>query len=267
MNDLVEEVRTLRLDWKIVTSRDLQRIAAAIERTSTQDQADDVNARAELSFRIKCEDGSAYKSHSSAVFLDDSAASAKRLTSVSMYYSLWRSSAGSSSWNSKEVDVRIYHGDSASSEISISGTERVWVNGFMAEIRDAVDAMQPQDMFLQRRRNLILVTSSVLVAFAVLGLMMALFSSAEVERTRLTSAAGILELGALFAGTLGAAWGAISLLLIRLNKLFPRVELQVGPEHTLVEEHNRRRLAKIFAELVLPIVPGVIVSALFLLIK
>ena len=62
----------------------------------------------------------------------------------------------------------------------------------------------------------------------------------------------------LLAGILG--YGPALLLIDRFDKLWPKVELQIGPKHTFLEENRRNIFIGVVVSLLLPIIFGFIFS-------
>lgn len=246
----IRESRFASIENKIVTLQDTHRLAQILfdEDTTSKRNGQDSS----ISFMARCVDNSSFESEDYNIFNTESFLSRKRVLSVSMTFHRYE--------DNSYINIELHHGNYGDNSITVRGTESTWVNGMTSKLSEIVDSYKPQNIFVRKHPhilNTILAlgygTVFVWIIFLIpsnpiknvpewIRLLRELFDKAPIIRTLLRYAIGI-----------PIGFFPASLTRIKLLELWPKVEIQVGPEHLLIEKRRRYWLTTIFMTGILPL--------------
>jgi hypothetical protein len=205
-------------------------------------------------FSVTCSDGSSYQSPSADLFEEESPIVRKRVRSISLALRHTDTNA--------TVQITLRNG-AESAIIEVRGSNTKWVNGVMKELEERFSAFPLQESILSRNRLMF----RWLLAFS-LGFSMWHLLDLFITPTASTAppAGWFVALsqipGALHVLTYGwltlAMYPLAGLVLTTALKLWPSIEIQIGPDHTFVEKRRRRAIALVFTVVLLPITSAAI---------
>lgn len=227
------ETRSLKISRVILSLEDVHRLAVAAEEQFQK------KGHSYISYNVECSDGSRFESSSSEIFEKGSKSGNKRVDSIRF----WLTSIDDGS----KFHGRLRHGNNYENYIEVTGPDSVWVNGLIGTFTDILQSSKPQEAFFYEYAKgvqfaLALGIGSVYNAF------LDLVPGAPIEN-RPTWAIHFGEFlhsnplfFYLFRYFLGAlvGWMPAKYILNKLQSLWPTVELQIGPEHVLIEKRRRR---------------------------
>jgi len=229
----------LSIEHKIVSLEDVHKLARIVNEECVNLKSEEKDAR--IRFSVSCSDGSRFSSKDVALFDDSSVLNTKRVKSISITFSSFDTGS--------DVDIDITHEDrsvSYSNNIKVSGDDSNWVNGMLRRLEEVVESFTPQNTFIEKYRymvNTILALGIGTTYFWVTSL----FPSESLENPpesterlgELVDQAPFVDYFAkyLFAFIIG--WFPGLMLLDKLKTFWPFLEIQIGPEHTLIEKQRR----------------------------
>lgn len=204
------ETRSLKISRVILSLEDVHRLAVAAEEQFQK------KGHSYISYNVECSDGSKFESSSSEIF-----------------------EKGSKSGNK--------HGNNYENYIEITGPDGVWVNGLIGTFTDILQSCKPQEAFVYEYAKVVQFALALGIG-TVYNAFLDLLPGAPIESRPtwaihfgefLHSSPLFFYLFRYFLGAL-VGWMPAKYLLNKLQSLWPTVELQIGPEHVLVEKRRRQ---------------------------
>jgi hypothetical protein len=174
----------------------------------------------------------------------------------------------------KVVDIDITHGENPSTFhncVSVRGDDSKWVNGTLRLIEETIAGFQPQNRFFHRYKGIINTAVAIglgaVITRALLTLLVPLIPEPQ-QASEPTALMTLIDTNPLarvllvygFFYIIG--WFFASYLTGPIERLWPSVELQFGPEHTLMEKQRRTWLAKVAALGIVPLALQIIYDVL-----
>lgn len=235
----INESRILNVEYKVVNLGDVRKLARVINEEYVNLKSAEKDAR--IRFSASCFDGSRFSSKDVALFDDASVLSTKRVQSISVTFSSYDTG--------EDIDIDLTHEDrsgSYSNRIKVSGDNSTWVNGTLKRLEEVVESFTPQNTFLVRYRyivNTILALGIGTMYFWVVSL----FPSEPSENPpawakrmgEFLDQAPFLYYFIKYLVACGMGWFPALMLLDKLKTFWPTLEIQIGPEHTLIEKQRR----------------------------
>jgi hypothetical protein len=261
----IAESRKVRIQNRIITLADARRLASVLVAKYNETKADGKNARIKLS--VTCVDESQFDSKSIDLFSDESVIASKRVSSIELSYSSYDSN--------QEILVSLHHGRSDyQNYVTISGLDSTWVNGTLKKLEEIISGFTPQNQFLTKYKQVLQFVFALGIGSLYFHFI-DLIPVAPVEgkpewATKLASALKGFELLFLLLKYMLAfmvgIWPALYLM-ATLEKLWPSVEVQIGPEHTFVEKQRRAWMAGAFLVGIVPLLTSVAYDLIKVLVK
>ena len=258
----INESRILSVKYKIVTLSDVRKLAGIINEEYANLNTQEKDAR--IHFSASCSDGSRFSSRDIALFNDDSVLGTKRVLAINIIFSSYDIGA--------DVDIDLAHEDryfSYSNRIKVSGNDSNWVNGTLKRLEDAVESFTPQNTFLVRYRyivNIILALGIGLAYFWAVSLFPSEPSENPPEWAKrlgeVFDKAPLLLYFMKYLLACGMGWFPGLMLLDKLQSFWPAVEIQIGPEHTLIEKQRRVWILWAFLIGIVPLLTSLIYDVL-----
>lgn len=237
----IKESRKISISQKVFGLSDIVRVArlfeSELQSLRDAEELDHWNgSAASLEFLVETVDGSQFESESIALFDTNAAVSERRVIKIRMTLTDFRTR--------KNAQLSITHGDShflSSNELIVSGYDTNWVNGITRKLEQAIGGARTQSSVVKKYGSGLRLLLSL--PFGYLGLRaFALFTPTPEEGVAENEwASAHPELVMVFAWLLVLAFGYFpaDLLVSKLRSLWPSVELQIGPEHSLLEMQRR----------------------------
>lgn len=258
-SEKVTETRSIHISKKLVTIENLNALVDVILNSVERDNGN--IEEWDISYRADC-DGATFESATRDLFdSEKSILTKKNAKNISLVASNYR--------NRSKIEVEISHGNSSYGNIVvIRGKDPHWVNGTLAAFEETLNSFSPQNDFVATHHSLINVIASVSIGTALLYLLVYLFApdsasvaTSEDSKNKLVLLVESIPLAlyiikyllAYFIGMIPA-----HSLTTKLETLWPSVELQIGPEHSMIERQRRIWLSNLVILGILPILTSII---------
>jgi len=246
--DDIKEYRRVPIENRIIKAQDLKKLGTLILR-----EYDESKKKEQFygSFKIKasCSDSSVYESQSLSLFDSDSVLSNKRVDSVTMQFSDYR--------EDKSISFEVRHGyNMAYNNIEVDGRDSLWVNGVLKRLEDIIKECTPQSEFVTKHKTWLLIVLSIGLGSLATMVIVRIF---ELHWWNTFGAKGplmrwLIQYAVYFYIGLLPASNIIG----KLHKLWPSVEVQVGPEHMFSEKRRRAYLVSVTFVAIVPLVINII---------
>ena len=152
---------------------------------------------------------------------------------------------------SKNIEIQIVHAiadENKENFILVGGEDSNWVNGIISRLNEAIEISCPQPNVTR------IYTALALIAVAVLNYLYFDLFGQYIKLLGKYGTLGSLALIALIFGMPVASLYILRKINDLIEKLFPDVELQTGPQHFRMETVKRNKIMQIFLIIVVPIV-------------
>jgi len=213
-----------------------------------------------LKFKIFCEDGTIYETDNIDLFADNSYFDNKVINSLVMSVT---------NYSEISADLTIDKRPYATSQLTISSDERIWLNSTYNKLIDIINYAKPQDNWLLRHRTLLLNLIALGFGFAFFMIIKFIIVGSPTSpnpEQKLSKFNLILQtyptIRYLFVTILLWAMGLLSAFPIRdwLLQLWPEIEFDFGPEHSKIYKQRRNRIVFIFVIIIIPSIISYLVS-------
>jgi hypothetical protein len=249
----INESRNSRIHDRIVTLADVRRLANVLVAKHEEIKADDSYSR--IRFSATCFDDSRFDSKSADLFSPESQISSKSISGIELYYF-------SIKYN-QEISISLNHGSSDyNNSVKVSGVDSTWVNGTLKMLEEIISSFKPQNNFFTKFKGVIHFVFSLSIGF-VYFFVMDLIPTPSIEGKppewliQLAKSLKGFELSFIFLKFLMAysigVWPAFPLI-GKLEKLWPSIEFQIGPEHLYIEKKRRVWIATAILIGVVPLI-------------
>ncbi len=259
----LRETRRLDFTDKIIGIIELRKLANTLVIEAQKVEED--NLRTALEFKVRSAEGAFYESNHASIFDNDSNALLSRVNNVKMSLD-----AVNKESFEREMSIRIEINETTSNpliyysnRIVVSGLRSTWVNGQINIFEQILRAFPPQARFIKLLfgrfsfvAGAIVVASVYYLGFIILNWLFSLLPS-SIDLSSLSfilSVPKVVRDVLYFAAFLFNAQVTGKLISLRVNDLWPSVELQVGPDHLLIQKQRRAFLVKFGASVLLPVV-------------
>jgi hypothetical protein len=171
------------------------------------------------------------------------------------------------------IDLGFHHGNCKScNKLTVSGSDRLWVSRTFTSLKEAIDSITPQNLFFSKFKwltiPLILISSGMILGFILSGIISVFgySNSSAINFSKLllklkgsnTYWTFMLWNIRLFLGVLVTPF-----LYYQIGNVWPRIEIQVGPDHLNIAQRRRSLLLASWSGVFLPL----IISFLFEFLK
>ena len=254
----VRENRLFIIERKIISLKNIRELASVI--WGEYEQAKEGDSTAYILFSVKCFDNSSFEGEDISIFEEDSLITKRRVKSVTIEF---RAS------KSKFIKLRLIHGytttdekkEVSDSDMEIGGDDIMWVGGISDKLNNIVQALPNQEAFILNHQGKLML-GAIAVGIYGFGLGMDIIDAGKSPAYWSGSTGDIVgkSFAALVFGGLIGFFIIQGAFLNRINEIWPITELQVGPEHMLLEKKKRAFLWQLWTLIVLPIVIAVMLS-------
>ena len=242
------EKRSYKIDNRIFTLKDIRKIASIFEqehKNATKNKHD-----SSLSFSVNCVDGSEYETEDVKLF-DENAIITKRVENIKFNFIENKDYFK----EDKSISLQLKNGnDSYGNELQISGTDSNWVNGSLIKLKEVIEASQPQFNLVHKFGLPLTIISSISIGTIFL-LVLVLVSRAIVFKPFINPFKLMSDEPIIFIPSIFTMGFFPSLFVVDwLKKMFPSIEIQIGPDHTFIEANRRNIFYGIITLVLLPII-------------
>jgi len=255
----IKENRLLRIENKIITIQDLYNLGEILisEFDSLSPSSKKKN---QVSFEVKCFDPTSFVSSELDIFESQSPILKKRVKSILMTYS---------SASGRRISVTIVHGNTSQtqnvvSEIQVEGDDSYWISGMFDKFINTLNTIQNQKSWILENKRAIYWVAFI-VGFIVSGQVWDFFSDLN-QGTFWKIATESIENFIILGLFISILFGAIPsffftfLFMEYLHKVWPSVEIQVGPEHLHLEKRKRKIFIQVLTLFILPLLISLVVA-------
>jgi hypothetical protein len=209
-----------------------------------------------LSLSAICNDGSSFESNGIELFSDNSIVTKKSISSISLIFSYYPTDS--------KIEISLEHAASQNwNFVCIRGTDSKWVNGTIKEIEETIESFAPQTSFILRHKRWVKIVLALgigqIFIYLLRFLLLASSDPTPTSPSRFWNRVDIFIhnypfikyiIKYLFIYILG--YSPALVVYDKIQALWPSVELQIGPEHSFVEQQRRQAFMSV---VVLGIIP------------
>jgi hypothetical protein len=254
--NVIREKRKLNFSSKRITPEIIRNIASIIDQESSQYTRQE-KKQSFISFSVDATDNSSYESQSRQIFNENMIIDKKVLHRINMRFNTVDFS--------KNIEVQLLHfekDENKENYILVSGEDSNWVNGCIARLSEAIELAQIQPNVSIKLRILwwVLVISLNVLIYRL---------GAPILKLDPPGNSGIIT----FFKTIYLFVPILSTMAFYnraedfINKLYPCIELQTGPQYLQIEKIKRAKLINFFLIIVVPILLAVLYDVLKLLVS
>ena len=141
------------------------------------------------------------------------------------------------------INIDLHHGDYGDNSITVRGDDSTWVNGMTSKLSEVAGSFKPQNAFV--RMHPVLINTILALGYGTVFVWIVILIPSSPpkeipEWARLLRELfdQIPSLRTLFRYAIGIPVGIFPASLTRSKflELWPKIEIQVGPEHLLIEK-------------------------------
>jgi len=245
--DEIRESRIIKIANKVISLKNAKTLASIL--WDIYQSGISESPYSSVSFSIKCSDNSSFESSKLSIFDENSIINSKKVEYIKMGF-----------YDPKEyknIYIGITHGNvDWQNEIEVKGKDSLWVNGVIARIKDVLDSVPPQNMFIKKYK--LIINSLLALGIGIfIDYILSFFitpskdppSKLSIMLEDLYSRSPFFKyfFKYFFAMVVGYVIGLwpITELYSQLRNLWPSIEIQIGPEHTYIEKRRRKILISI----------------------
>lgn len=199
------------------------------------------------SIKITAFDGSIYEGESKEILANGGILDSKQIMSVRFYFR--------DNNHNVNLSISLAHDSDFWNEVSVTGTDSLWVNGVIQKIENFLDSLEAQSTWAKKYSLTIKLIFAVCIAYVSsnLFLRLSLFLTAHYPPDPNSAKISIqFAKWLLFFVMLGAGLFPGHLLTGKITKLWPNVELQTGYDYHQIEKQRRNRVWLIFTIVIIP---------------
>ncbi|MES2725468.1 MAG: hypothetical protein V4643_00105 [Bacteroidota bacterium] len=256
----IRENRLFAIEDKVLSIQHIRELADIILQEYLI--SDNKNASSWIKFYVKCYDYSSFESGDISIFDDSSIINKKRVKSIVIEYK---------EGEEKHVKVHLNHGYIQEekeyindSDIEIGGNNPFWVSGIYEKINTTLLSFPEQDTTLIEYKSKINWLAFIIGTYFG-GALMDFVDRNNKDFIPFWYQATHKGLGNFFVSLLaGSLFGGIIVWLFtyvflqKTYEIWPTVELQIGPDHLLVEKKRRFFYAKLLSIVLIPLLLSII---------
>lgn len=223
MKTTIREKRRVAFEKRRITPKTIRYLARIIDE-ELNSLTKEIAETAYIMFSIDANDDTSYESQSSDIFGKDKIIESKVIRKITMrFYTIN---------NSKNIEIQIVHSlknDKSENFILVSGDDKNWVSGVLANLSEALQSAEPQPKN-SSRLGYFMFFSWVVFIIEYIRLI-----TPHVDNFSNAFLILFVILGIPIASVIG--WSVLN---EYLNSLFPSIELQTGAEHQQIPAKKRK---------------------------
>lgn len=251
----IKETRNFLFGNKILKLDDVHQIAQILNAEYMNAQSK--KERCSVNFEVSCEGGIAYESSDIIIFDSHSIINSKKPLKILLWFSNYDSDS--------RIRVNFkqeYNSKYSENSVLVEGYDSNWVNGVLGRIQDRIESIRPQAKYKGLYVNLIYLASALLIGrvftFIIQLLPLGSPDESKMSATLLTIRHFIRANAFIYNFTLyilGFFFGVFPAVFIRnyFEKLWPYLEIQIGPDHALGAKIRRARLKNLVLLIIIPL--------------
>ncbi len=227
--NLMREIRDKKINNKVLSKKDILYIWNVINQQ--YEYSKNLNNHSSLDLEFDC-GGTMYQSESSELLQDGDIIDLKKVESICIKYYDYKLD--------RRIDVSLRNGNYGNRFI-VKGEDRDWVAGIFNKIEIIFDAVKPQNHWFVRYNNIIFHITSVILGFFIISIISKFISpdpNPSTVRDFIHSSKLYFYIISLVVYWIAGAY-PIAIFMDWVNKLWPSVEFDFGPEHTKLEKNRR----------------------------
>ena len=252
----IRESRYSKIENRIVTREGVFKLASLVHQEYLS--AKQGTKHCSVSYMVTCSDNSSFESEDPSIFDKESFLISKKVETIEITYHQYETNS--------YINISLRHGSDYGNSITVRGTDSTWVNGITKKLEEAVDSFQPQNTFVKKHKWMFNVIFGLSLGAIFIWIIMIIPSDPPKDQPP----AWVMVLRSLFERfpplrlifkyLLGLPVGIFpaSLLTEKLIALWPSIEIQVGPDHTLLEKKRRKWILNVVIMGVLPLLLSLI---------
>lgn len=248
----IKETRNFLFGNKILKLDDVHQIAQILNAEYMNAQLK--KERCSVNFEVSCEGGIAYESSDITIFDSHSIINSKKPLKILLWFSNYDS----------DSRIRVNFKQECNSKYSensvlVEGYDSNWVNGVLGRIQDTIESIGPQAKNKGLYLNLIYLASALLIGriftFIIQLLPFGSLDESKMSATLLTIRHFIHANAFIYDYFMGFFVGASPAIFIRnyFEKLWPYLEIQIGPDHALGAKIRRAKLKNLVRLIIIPL--------------
>jgi hypothetical protein len=242
------EARVVDVENKIYRLKDIRSLVEILWNEYKSDQENGYDP--EFAISIYFEDISLYRSEHIEI-LDEEYILSKKVDKIAAVYR--------NSDLDRTIDIEITHGDrTKDNRIIVIGKDTNWVNGRLSKVKTVINGITPQISFLNRYRKIIHPIISINIGFLFIKVLNVFIITGNNENSELITdnqfALWVIRLPLYyFLGVVAAEY-----LYKKAEILWPSVDIQIGPEHTLKSKKLKKIMKFVVLVLLIPLILQII---------
>lgn len=253
----IVESRNIEINNKIIKLEDVHAVTSLLE--AINNEVCNRHERSNFSYEVTCEDGSEYSGKISSIFDKDSSVLLKRVTSISLSTYIYIGT-GYSYDDYATIKINIEHNRYC--RIKISGVDGTFVNGSLRRIENVFNSFEPQPVFHIKHKRLIRNIFALGIG-SIFFYALSFLPQPPHEDPLKSTNPYIYWLGLLTNTYYGAfllkyffLWSLgfipADIIYARLSKLWPNIEIQIGPKHLYIESRSRKIIFGLMTLIAIP---------------
>lgn len=237
----INESRRVKIRDRRITLQDVQKLSQFVV-----NEYEELKAKCDyvrLSFSAICDDMSTFESEDQYIFDNSSIITTKSVKRIEINCLSLRPD--------NTLKISIAHGNNLGlydSEIVVSGSDSKWINGTLRRMEEIIDSFTPQHNLIKEYWIPIFTVCAISLGSIMIHVFLAITPdvppSAGNEKSNflisITKAYPFMRYPIMYFFYFVFGLFPAGALIEKLSKLWPSVELQIGPEHTLIEKQRRR---------------------------
>lgn len=247
------------IDLKIV--RDMASVLREIYDANVPD-CNSYDSRS-LQFRVESSDNSVFSGSELSIFDEDSIINTKRIVNIKLSYSDFTKKDDVAIAINHEAGTYVY---SSHNTISVTGNNSLWVNGTIARLKDIIDSAKPQTTVFKKYYFLMYLPLSIAIGIVLVPILIQLIlvfiPPSEMKPSAYSAIKDFKNHSSKYFvyclfGAIPTLFAEISIRKL-VHSLWPFIEIQIGPEHSLIEKSRRKALLGFATLIILPIGSSII---------
>ena len=233
-----------KIENKIFKKEDIKRVFDLINEEYIKSQNKDSHSI--LTLEVSCIDGTSYESEADDLLCDGDIIDLKTSNGITIDYHDYS--------QNRKVVFSLAQGEFSFGSVIIEG-EKEWTSKIFSSLKDIINAVKPQSSWFSKYSGIFLIIGSIVIIILILLILFYLLSFTGVTDEMVLGFFSFSNpMFPLFFVILATfAIFSMYLLFNWVNRLWPSIEFDFGPEHNKREKSLRRILYVIFSIILIPI--------------
>lgn len=251
----VKQSKSIEVSNKIFKLSDLKNLARLFNEEYEDSKTNNLDPS--LSFEVYTENESVYESAEPDLFSDESLFSTLSIQKIKMILRSY-------DFTTRRLELTLKPTSSdyiSDNNITIYGYDSNWVSGITARLNDILDSIQPQSEYKKLALRLSHYLSALVIGRVVLFVLLFFSSKPNLSEFSPSELAirSVIHYSSFtynfFIYLLSFIIGFFPAIEVRLKmkKIFPNIEFQIGPEHKQLAKIKRKKLVNLFALIIIPL--------------